>query len=300
MPALSIIIVSYNTHDLLRQCLSAVWDATEGIESEVVVVDNGSSDGTLEYLAGLRDRITVISNANNVGFAAANNQGMEIAGGSTLLLLNSDAFISREVVEGAIGTMSENPRIGILGVRIDNLDGSFQAGSGHFPSLWDDISLSLGLDQLTERTEPRSDIPGPVDWIHGACMFVRRTTYEAIGGLDTGFFMYSEEVEWCFRAWKAAWPVWYLPQYRVVHVGGGSSKGNDIGRRVALYRSRLRFRRQLGGRLSSALLWCTIVVGLGARAGIRTLMELMTDRQIGRQSARSDWQLLRALASGSS
>lgn len=295
MPELSVIILSYNTRELLRTCLDHLFTAVDGRDVEVIVVDNASTDGSQELVAGYSQPLRLIANDRNAGFAAGNNQGLEVASGDVMLLLNSDAFINREAIDHALHTFNRHPQAGIVGLRINNPDGSCQAGSGNFPSFWDDLAISAGLDQLRR---PRKGVAGPhrVDWVHGACLFVHRSAYQQIAGLDTTFFMYSEEVEWCYRCWKHGWEVWYLPDVSVTHVGGGSSRERDVQRRVLLYASRLRFRQQVGGAISSFLLWLMILAVLGLRVVARFIAQTLTRRQIGRQTPASDWALLCSLS----
>lgn len=297
MAELSVVILSYNTRDYLERCLDCLFAA--GAETatalEVIVIDNGSTDGSREMLRSLQDRIVLVENEQNTGFAAANNQGMALATHHTFLLLNSDAFISARTLERAMNLLRNKPSAGIVGVRLDNVDGTVQAEFGRFPSIWDDVMTSVGLDQISRSRPAWHAAPAPVDWIQGACMFVRRELVDAVGGLDTSFFMYSEEVEWCRRAWDGGWEVWYLPDASVIHVGGGSSRDHDLGRRIALYESRLSFRRRLSGRPAATALWFAIVGGLGLRVVSRPIAQRLTGRNIGNQTPRSDWDLLRAI-----
>lgn len=294
MSDLSVIILSYNTCDLLQRCLSHLRTAAADREIEILVVDNGSTDGSREYLTTIADSAHVILNDHNAGFAGGNNQGLEIASGDVILLLNSDAFVNKQAIDQALELFARNPRAGIVGLRIDNPDGSLQAGSGSFPTFWDDLVTSAGIDQIRRQRDDR-DSPRLVDWVHGACIFIRREAYRQIGGLDTGFFMYSEEVEWCYRCWQHGWEVWYLPDVGVTHLGGGSSREHDLDRRAALYASRLRFRRLVSGAAASAMLWTLVLAALSARIVARSVVQAVIHRDIGRQTPKSDWQLLRTL-----
>jgi len=297
-PELSVIILSFNTLDLLRECLTALRCAADGHAIEIIVVDNGSTDGSLAFLQAQPNDVRLIVNETNVGFAAANNQGMAAARAELLLLLNSDAFITAEALREGMRILAEQPKAGLVGLRLLNPDGSLQAEYGRFPTLWSDMMTSIGLDQLDRRELPVLREPMPVDWVQGACMFVRRTALEAVGGLDTSFFMYSEEVDWCRRFQQRDWQVWYLPQVAIVHVGGGSARGNDLGRRTALYHSRLLLRRRMDGRLAGATLWAAMLFGLAARVVVRTSLQAVLRRSVRGHSPRSDWQLLRRLARG--
>lgn len=296
-PDLSVVIVSFNTLEVLRACLTALRTAADGLTIEIIVVDNGSTDGSLDYLNEQGPGIRLIANHVNTGFAHANNRGLAVATAETLLLLNSDAFVTSEALRAALDTFQARPDVGLIGVRLLNPDRSLQAESGRFSSLWDDIATSLGFDQ--HRPRPTSITQaGPADWVQGACMFVRREALAGVGGLDTTYFMYSEEVDWCRRFWQHGWQVWYLPDTPIVHIGGASSQRNDLGRRAALYRSRILARRRWDGRLAGFALWVAIVTGLAVRVIVRAGLGAVVGRPLGRQSPGSDWQLLRQLTRG--
>jgi hypothetical protein len=292
---LSVIILSFNTVTLLQECLASLRAAAEGLSLQIIVVDNGSTDGSLAFLSDQPSDLQLIANAHNVGFAAANNQGMALAEADTLLLLNSDAFITSKALHAGIRTLWTHPAVGLVGVKLLNSDGSVQAESGRFGSLWDDVAASLGIDRLRRKHAQRTQA-GPVDWVQGACMFVRRAALDTVGGLDSRYFMYSEEVDWCRRFWRQGWQVWYLPETPIVHVGGGSSQRNDLGRRAALYRSRILARRRWDGRLAGFLLWLAVIIGLAGRIVVRFGLRLLLRRPVGRQTPASDWQLLRQLS----
>lgn len=293
--SLTAVIVSYNTRKLLERCLASLCEAVEGVvQLEIIIVDNGSTDGSAEYVEATRIcGVTPIFNTTNVGFARANNQALALAETPYLLLLNSDAFIEREAIGRGLELLEDRPEIGMVGMRIDNPDGSVQAEYGSFPSLWDDVCTSLGFDQLQAKTaSSRMSRAVPVDWVQGACMFVRRKAIDDVGGLDTGYFMYSEEVDWCRRFWKAGWQVWYEPGVSVAHIGSASSRQRGLQRRAALYRSRLGFRRKVGGPVASAVLWLAMLTGLFGRIIIRMLVQIVKRGPVGRQTVRSDWALL--------
>lgn len=295
MADLSVIIVSYNTRDVLSRCLSALSSSIAAADVEVIVVDNGSTDGTLDLLSNSHPAVRVVANGTNVGFAAANNQGIALSTGDVVLLLNSDAFMNSRALNRCLDVLRRNPAVGLVGLDLLNEDGTFQAGHGAFPTLWDDVSRSIGLDQLAKPSRSSKSDPGPVDWVQGACMFVRRVAIQDTGGLDSRFFMYSEEVDWCWRFWQHGWHVWHAPDVSIVHLGGGSSLGNDDGRRVALYRSRLILRRQLSGRAAAAALWMAMVMGLTARVIVRWSYKIIARSDIGRHSPGADASLLQAV-----
>lgn len=294
MAELSVIIVSFNTRHVLRRCLQSLFEAAGNLDIEVIVVDNASSDFTLDMLSTQFPQVRVIANRDNRGFAAANNQGMALARAETLLLLNSDAFVNADALTHALQLLRIEPLVGIAGLPLLNEDGTFQAGSGSFPSLWDDICRSIGLDRISLFGGAQR-LGGPVDWVQGACMFVRRKALAEVGGLDPHFFMYSEEIDWCWRFQRAGWEVWQIPEVSVVHLGSASSRSNELGRRTALYSSRLSLRRRMGGPASTAVLWSAMVAGMFGRVVLRSVAGLLLKRDVGQHSAQADFDLLRAI-----
>jgi N-acetylglucosaminyl-diphospho-decaprenol L-rhamnosyltransferase len=290
---LSVIIVSHNTRDLLADCLTTLTDSSADLELEIIVVDNASTDGTLEHIREYFPSVHLIANNDNRGFAAANNLGIAAAGSPVVLLLNSDAFVNASVLSECLALIERDARVGMVGVQLLNPDGSVQAEDGKFPSLWTDISISLGLDKLWKRpVQTRAPRVRPADWVQGACLFVRRDAIQDAGSLDESFFMYSEEVDWCHRFWQRGWHVVYNGSVSVIHLGGASSRRNDLGRRIALYRSRLGLRRRMGGSLSCAILWIVMVLGFAARIPVQLLMWSIPGRSNRRHRPEEDWQLL--------
>lgn len=295
---LSVVIISYNTRDLLARCLDVLLAAGDeaALALEIIVVDNGSVDGSVELLAARYPSVRTIRNPVNRGFAAANNVGLRHIQAPVALLLNSDAFVTASALRRGLELLHTQERVGLVGVRLLNEDGTLQAEWGDFPTLMDDIRTSVGLDRLTRR---RSEVParvGPVDWVQGACLFVRADALAEVGGLDEAFFMYSEEVDWCRAFWARQWEVWYLGDVAIVHLGGASSRNHDVRRRVALYRSRLGMRRRLSGPSSSVVLWVCMIAGLGARIAVRQAAQSLARRQLGRQSPGGDWALVREVS----
>jgi GT2 family glycosyltransferase len=297
MPDLSAIIVSFNTREVLGRCLATLTNAAAAaaLSVEIIVVDNASTDGSAEMVAAHYPSARLIRNSYNRGFAAANNQGLVHAAAPISLLLNSDAFISAATLRAGLNLLRTAPEVGLIGVRIDNPDGTLQAAYGTFPTLWADICYSLGADRLAHGRQLAATRTGPVDWVHGACMFARAAALREVGPLDERFFMYSEEVDWCWSFWAAGWEVWYLGEVAVSHLGGASHT-SDLHRRAALYRGRLGLRRRFGGPAASAILWAAILVGLGARTAGRGLVEGLFRQRFGRQTPRGDWLLAREVA----
>lgn len=239
MTDLSIVIVSFNTKDLLSACIKSVKKHTGSLDYEIIVVDNASKDGSASMAEKLGTK--VIRNDKNIGFGGGNNQGMKLAIGRYILLLNSDTRIDGDVLDKMVLWMDKNPNVGIASCGLKNADGSFQGTGGYFPHLarvfaWmtflDDLP---GVSRLIKSYHPmhgRSPLGGnsnffrkrrAMDWLTGAFLMIRREVMEAVGYFDKDYFMYVEEVDYCFRARKLGWEVWYLPNFSIIHYGGASA-----------------------------------------------------------------------------
>src|SRR4030042_2440368 len=201
IPDVSIIILSWNTRDLLARCLEALYDTLEGLTCDVVVVDNASTDDSVEMVQSKFPSVYLVTNFTNEGFARANNNTMPLSQGRYMLLLNSDAFVTSGAVRSLVSLADAQPHAGIVGARLLNLDGTFQASHTPFPTLWREFLILTGLGRLVKGYWYPSRGPevekGPqlADYVEGACMLVRRQAFEEVGGLDEGDFMYSEEVD---------------------------------------------------------------------------------------------------------
>jgi hypothetical protein len=238
---LSVIIVCTNEYHFLRTCLPSLFASAQGLELEVIVVDNASSDGTQEMLQREFPTVRVLRNAENLGFAAANNRGLAIASGELLMLLNPDTEVQGKAVYDFVRFVKANPEVGIAGCRLVLPDGSTQQSVRSFPSVWNvfcEISFLY-------RVFPKSKLFGRyymsyfdyesslnVDWVCGACIVFRRAVYETVGALDEQFFMYTEEMDYCFRAHKSGYQTWYFPGASIKHFWGGY---NAFTRRIILW-----------------------------------------------------------------
>jgi len=219
--------VNWNTHELLRRCLAAVH-TTVRTPYELLVVDNGSDDGSPAMVREQFPDAILIANDTNRGFAAAVNQALARAGGQMFLLLNSDTHVKPEAVDTLVQWLRAHPRVGICGGRLRNDRGQMQLSFGAFPTIRHEAVRKWVWNPLarhpwgTRVLEWRYRRPAPVDWVLGACLMIRRDTVTRIGLLDEGFFFYFEEVDWCLRARRAGWEVWLVPHAEVIHLGGQS------------------------------------------------------------------------------
>jgi hypothetical protein len=257
---LAIVLVSWNTRELLLNCLEALPAALGDLDASIWVVDNGSADGTVAAVLAQFPAVQLLVNARNVGFAAANNQAIQASRSRYVLLLNSDTIATPGSIAQLVAFADQQPRAGIVGGRLVNPDGSFQASFADAPSLRSELLSSSGLGpRLYGRWYPsygprRSQATRRVDYIPGACMLTRRSALAEVGLMDEDYFMYSEETDWCLRMWRAGWEVWYLPAARIVHYGGQSTRQMRQAMVRALYRSKVRFFRKHYGALSAAAL----------------------------------------------
>lgn len=241
---LSVIIVSYNTENLLKECLTSVLSSL-GVSFEVIVIDNVSSDNSVSMLKRNFPAVCLIENKKNVGFAKASNQGLAMAHGEYLLLLNSDTIISSTALHDLVGYMKSNQQVGILGCQTRSADGRIQPSAGFYPTIWrvflwmsflDDLGASFFWKpyHVTDKNFFKKE--QEVDWVQGACMLIRRTAYKQIGSLDEEIFMYGEDVEYGLRAKSKGIKVMYTPQVTIIHSGQGSSRGNKQNALLGEYR----------------------------------------------------------------
>jgi GT2 family glycosyltransferase len=228
----SVIIVNWNTEEILRQCLRSVYAETHGISFEVIVIDNASSDNSVEMVRGAFCDVKLIANKKNVGFAAANNQGIAIANGRYVLLLNSDTIVLDRAIQKTIAYADGHPDTAVVGCRILNPDGSLQNSCFMFPSILNWFLFSTYLYKLFPRSQffgreqmswwGREDAR-EVDVVTGCFMLVRSPAIDDVGVMDEGFFMYAEETDWCYRFKSRGWKNQFTPDGVIIHIGGASA-----------------------------------------------------------------------------
>ncbi|MBN1483088.1 MAG: glycosyltransferase family 2 protein [Chloroflexia bacterium] len=293
---LSIVIVNWNGGQVLLDCLESIYARTHSFGLEVIVVDNASSDGSPERAAADYTQVRLLRSEHNLGFAGGNNLGLEAARGRYLLLLNNDTVVLEDALEAMLAEIESRPEVGILGCRLLNPDGSLQRSCGMFPSL-----LTEFLDQtMLHRLFPTYKIgrwdynsARPVDWVTGACLLVRRKTYEQIGGLDEGYFMFLEDVDWCQKAWRAGWQVFYTPAAEIVHLKGHSSRPVLPRLLVVDQASGYRFFRRHHGRGQVWALRLIVSLGCLVRGAFWALRRLLGQREEAAGRLRAYGEILR-------
>jgi len=230
---LSIIVVNWNSARFAAECVASIAAETGGLEYEVIIVDNGSTDNSCQVLGQLRG-VRLIRNQQNLGFARANNLGFESAQGRILLFLNPDTELRGPAVHLMYAALDAAREVGVLGCRLLNSDLSIQTSCVQArPTL---LNQALDSEWLRRRfpssrlwgTQPLFEeskgTPVEVDMVSGACLMVRRKAFEQVGRFDTDYFMYGEDTDLCYRVKKAGWKIAYLGRATVIHFGGQSSK----------------------------------------------------------------------------
>jgi N-acetylglucosaminyl-diphospho-decaprenol L-rhamnosyltransferase len=225
----SIIVVSYNARDHLERSLASVADGP----SEVIVVDNASTDGSPELVRERFPSVRLLELPENRGFGAGNNEGMRIASGRYFLLLNSDAWPVGDAVTRLLAFMDANPGVGVAGPRLVGTDGRLQKSVRGFPTVWRIATEYFFLRKLAPGSRALNAFYGAgfdyserreADFLMGAVLMLRRASVEQVGDFDTDFFMFSEETDLCYRMKEAGWTVEFSPEAEFVHVGGASTK----------------------------------------------------------------------------
>ena len=251
---LSISIVNHNNKEYLKNCLDSIYNHAPETNFEVIVVDNGSSDGSVDVVKHTFPSVNLIENSDNPGFVKANNQGIRASQGRYVLSLNNDTIIEDGTLSGLVRFMEEHPDIGACGPKVLNRDGSFQYQCRRsFPTISSSLFYFLRLHRLFPRkkrfgqylmTHRDNDETGEVDSVSGCCIMVRREVIEQVGILDENFIMYGDDLDWCYRMKQASWKVFYVPDYQIVHFGGQSSRKLSRKCIVLFYRAMTIFYRK--------------------------------------------------------
>lgn len=235
---LSVIIVNYNVRQFLENALTSIQRAMEGLDGEIIVVDNASDDGSQEMLRAKFPSVRLIASRENLGFARANNLALREARGRHLLLINPDTIVQEDTLRVMVGFLDAHPDVGLAGCKILNPDGSFQLPCRRsFPTPWVALTKIAGLSALFPRsrlfgrynlTYRDPDETYEVDAVSGSFMMVRRSVYEQVGGLDEAFFMYGEDLDWCYRVKSSGARVYYVHATTIIHFKGESTRRSNI------------------------------------------------------------------------
>lgn len=249
----TVVLVSFNTRELTVRSISTLVENCS-LPLEIVVVDNASTDDTVETLRSNFPMVKVIQNQQNVGFGLANNQGFALAAGDYVLLLNTDAFIKAGCIENLIETIQSDNKIGVVGPKILNEDGSIQPSAHPFPGPLRAILEYWWLERLFRPGTPlgcyrkwsyaeQADVP----WLIGACMLVRKSVIAETDGFSSEFFMYAEETDWQKRIANKGWRIVFMPDAECIHLGGASGGLADLKVRSEFFKSQDIYLRKHSG-----------------------------------------------------
>ena len=305
MVDLSIVIVSWNVRDLLRRCLYSIPDTGYSVLGtgcvEVIVVDNASTDGSVEMVQAKFPGVRLIANADNRGFPAANNQGIAIAQGRHVFLLNPDTEVVDDALAAMVSFADAHPDVGVVGPQLLNPDGSVQSSRRRFPTLLTALFESTWLAPHAPRRllaryrvlDRPDEATQDVDWVDGAALMARREAIQQVGPLDEGFFMYSEELDWCRRFREAGWRVVYLPEARIVHHRGKSSEQVAAASHIHFQTSKVRYFHKYHGRVVAETLRLFLMGNYIWQLGVEGAKWLVGHRRpLRAQRVAAYWQVL--------
>jgi GT2 family glycosyltransferase len=253
---LSIIIVSWNTEKLLDSCLQSIYNNPFSGEYEIWLVDNASSDGSVEMVKTKYPTVKLIENQNNPGFAGGNNQAIRLSKGKYVLLLNPDTEVKPEALNKMVSFLEGCVKAGAAGAKLVSPDGSMQHSCHPSLTLPREMWRLFHLDKLRsfgmyDMHQWDKNMPRQVDVLQGAALLLRKSALDQVGLMDEDYFMYTEEVDLCYRLKKGGWQLWWVPEAEVLHYGGQSTKLVKEKMFLTLYESRLKFFRKHHGPITA-------------------------------------------------
>lgn len=300
---ITVVIVNYRVKLFLEQTLRSVEEATQGLDAEVIVVDNNSGDDSIDFVRQRFPQVTFIENTDNVGFARANNQAIMRAAGLFTLILNPDTIISRPCIEQCIEWMRGHERCGAIGVRMIDGNGVFLPESKRaFPTPWVSFCKIFGLSALFPRSQwfARYHLrylddrqPHRIDILAGAFMLCRTTLLQQVGGFDEDFFMYGEDIDLSYRMVLAGYENWFLP-VEIIHYKGESTKKDSMRYVRVFYEAMLIFYRKHYPRMG-VVFYPIVKLGVLVRASMAALKRLLKwpkRRAVGAHAAHARWVVL--------
>lgn len=285
---LSIVIVNYNTKELLRQTVESIIKTSFGFDYEIIVVDNSSKDNSVEMVRENFESVVLIANSSNLGYAKANNMGINKAAGRYVLLLNSDTIVLEDCLQDCVKYMDNNKNIGALGCRVVLRNGELDhACKRGFPTPEASLYYLLKLDKLFPNSRrfgqydltylPQDEI-NEVDVLIGAFMMVRKHVIDEIGLLDEDFFMYGEDIDWCYRIKAAGYINVYYPRQKIIHYKGASSRKRRFMTIYEFHRAMLLFYKKHYLHKYNFLVTLTVYTGVALRLGVSIFINLFKRR----------------------
>ena len=301
MAEVSVIIVSWNAREHLRNCLKSVYESGGAGVREVIVIENDSSDGSPDMVAGQFPQVTLVRAGRNLGFAAANNLGLQRASAPYLALINSDVIVHPGCFEELTGFLERHGDAGLAGPMVMGGDGRLQRTCRRLPTLWNTFCRSVALDDVLSRWSIFSGremrhwdqtSQAEVEVLSGCFWMARRQAVEKVGGLDERFFFYAEDVDWCKRFWDGGWKVVFVPEATATHFGGGSSDNAPLRYSIEMLRANLAYWKKHYGAPGKAAFYLLCVLHHALRIAPRGLKLLLR----GDASGETAFKFRRSLA----
>jgi GT2 family glycosyltransferase len=278
---ISVIIVAWNCQKVLCDCLESILLQVKLETTEIIVVDNASSDGTSEMVRTTFPSVKLIESKVNLGFARGNNVGLEAATGDYVFLINPDVVVGNGTFSKMLQYMKSNPEVGMLGPKIVGRDGAVQRSCMRRPTLWNQFCRALALDTLTKKSrlfggylmkDFEHNELREVDVINGCFWLVRRTALEQVGGMDPQFWMYADDLDWCSRYRRSGWQVVFFPDAEAVHLGGVSSDNAPVFCYVQMQQADLQYWRKYHGVLSYLCFFLILYFGHAIRSAASVVL----------------------------
>lgn len=301
---LSIIIINWNTANLLADCLRSIENRVQDrLNLEIIVVDSASQDDSVAMVQHDFPHVTLLPQDENIGFVRGNNLGLEVAQGRYLFLLNPDTEVINDALTQMVDYLDAHPDTGIVGPHTLNTDGSYQSTRRHFPTITTAFFESTWLQPFAPKkmldhyyvNNAPDDAVIDVDWVQGSALMARREVYEQIGGLDTAFVMFSEELDWCKRAKDAGWEVTYLGGAYITHHGGKSTEQVVANKHIYFQQSKIRYFHKHHGLIVALSLRLFLMVSYLWQIILEAAKSLLgSKREMRRERIRAYWQVIRS------
>jgi GT2 family glycosyltransferase len=276
MKSVSVIIVSWNARDYLRDCLNSIFQTEMSSVQEVIVVDNASKDGSPEMVEKEFPSVTLIRAGENLGFARANNLAMKCAKGSMYALVNSDVIVHPGCLDTLAEFLDQHDDVGLVGPRVMGGDGNLQRTCRKEPTVWNTVCRVLALDRIFPDWQMLSGFEIPhrnysqrmeAEVLSGCFCVARKKAVDSVGGMDEQFFFYAEDIDWCKRFWDSGWKVMFIPEATATHFGGASTSNAPFHYSIEILRATLKYWRKHHGIAGQIV--CYLLIG--AHHGFRLL-----------------------------
>lgn len=281
---ISIIIVNWNTKDLLCNCIYSILKQNIKPQIEIIVVDNGSTDGSVDMVQQEFRKVQLIKNTDNNGFASANNQGVKIARGRYLLFLNSDTILLDDTLNNIKSFADKHSKIGAIGCLVYNKDGTIQPSCMAFTSFFNILSRAFYLHRIFPKSKIFAnadmtwfgyDEVKEIDAVKGCFIFIRHETFIAVGLFDERYFFYGEDMDLCYRLKRVGFKNLFFPSTKIIHFGGSSIKGYEYWFSLVLWASKLKFIKKHFGRIKYAMCYSAVTLLFAVRVCVWSLIGIV-------------------------